>query len=805
MTVILHNFVTSRPRLLAALEWARARPLPLVLLALFVAALVPRLYGLDAQSLWLDEGGTWAEVTRKGWATLLAELLSPDAGYPLYHLLLKGWTALAGDSEWALRFPSAIAGAGVVVAVHLAAVELTGAGQRALRAGKIPVSPMAHRLSPALFVALSPFAIWHAQDAKAYSLLLLVAALELWALLRAFRRDDRGGWLLVLALALTSVFVHRLALLLAAGVALAVALIRRMTNAERRTPKAFQSPDTHGVRPARSRWNAERRTTKAFQAPPGMTDHERRTTHDERGRGVSRCWSLVSSHQLWLVVSGACAALGVAGTILAARGEAAGGERAGEGPLAGLGLVFARFSLDRWPGEVEGFLGLPALAWLLPFAALMLWGLALLARDAAARRPAAVALLCLLVAPLGLLALTLALAPVFQARYAAPAFPAWALVIAYPLLRASPETGWRGGQAPTRFRGGVFRRDFAPPSLPAASAVGLFAAVLLASALMLLQPGKGIFSGAPVKEQWRAAVAELAARAQPDDLLIVHPYYVLPLYDYYASRVTPDPLPRPATFPIFAEGDRGGAREPTRAQLLEFVRRRYEPFFNQAARGKKRALLLIAPEHARTVDPPPAPGDRFGWVGLRFQYPQRTWPCGGVELLGVAVMCQSFPEHFRLAGDPPRVPQPAAPLEAVFGGELRLRGYTLAPHGGALRPGGTLPLTLYWEAAAPPTRRYRMFLHLCRVCDSPPLANDDGPPLMGYPPAGDTTTWRVGDPVHDERALRLPRDLPPGRYTLLLGVYPEGEPAIAARLPVATAARTLPAGRLVLGEVEIGR
>jgi len=99
-----------------------------------------------------------------------------------------------------------------------------------------------------------------------------------------------------------------------------------------------------------------------------------------------------------------------------------------------------------------------------------------------------------------------------------------------------------------------------------------------------------------------------------------------------------------------------------------------------------------------------------------------------------------------------------------------------------------------------------MFLHLCRDCEMPPLAQFDRPPLDGYPPAGRTTTWIVGDPVHDERALALPADLPPGRYTLLLGVYPESDPSEGARLAVSsTDAPVLGGTRLVLGEVTIAR
>ena len=53
--------------------------------------------------------------------------------------------------------------------------------------------------------------------------------------------------------------------------------------------------------------------------------------------------------------------------------------------------------------------------------------------------------------------------------------------------------------------------------------------------------------------------------------------------------------------------------------------------------------------------------------------------------------------------------------------------------------------------------------------------------------------------------FRSPADLPPGRYTLLLGVYPAGDPAESARLPVIGAARSIGGTRLVLGEIQIGQ
>src|SRR5687768_2609045 len=113
------------PRNLATRPFRRLLVAPGLLF--FVLAFVPRLYRLGAQSLWLDEGGTWSEVigrTGKGWLALFGELWSKDAGYPLYHLLLKVWVSVAGDAEWALRFPSALAGAAAVSVLYYAALEL---------------------------------------------------------------------------------------------------------------------------------------------------------------------------------------------------------------------------------------------------------------------------------------------------------------------------------------------------------------------------------------------------------------------------------------------------------------------------------------------------------------------------------------------------------------------------------------------------------------------------------------------------------------------------------------------------------
>jgi mannosyltransferase len=324
---IPHNLVSTRWQLSSLSVWVRHHAVFVLGALLFVVALVLRLYRLGAQSLWLDEGGTWFEITSKSWPDLLGELVSEKAAYPLYHLLLKAWVSLAGDSEWALRFPSALAGAATAVVIYLAAIEIQGNKQHAT--GKTFL-PFTFYLLPSLLLATSPFALWHAQDAKVYSLLMLVVALELWALLRALWRPTRRAWALVLSVAILSLFVHRLALLSAAGAALAYVIAGESVVS---SPLSV-AEDDHG---------------------PRTTDHGR--------------WSIsrISLAVLALVL----AAGGVVGTILAVRGEnrAAGGHIPAA-PLQALWLTFVRFSLDRWPGDIGGYLGLPLAVWLLPFAVL---------------------------------------------------------------------------------------------------------------------------------------------------------------------------------------------------------------------------------------------------------------------------------------------------------------------------------------------------------------------------------------------------------------------------------------------------
>lgn len=107
---------------------------------------------------------------------------------------------------------------------------------------------------------------------------------------------------------------------------------------------------------------------------------------------------------------------------------------------------------------------------------------------------------------------------------------------------------------------------------------------------------------------------------------------------------------------------------------------------------------------------------------------------------------------------------PRVTVRARFGREILLRGYAVGE--GPFAPGDVVPVTLFWEADAPPGR-YKVFLHLM----------DDGGNLVAQndaEPRGDlspTFIWSVGERVTDRHGVYLPPDLPPGVYRLMAGMY----------------------------------
>lgn len=181
----------------------------LALLLLLIGALALRVHRLAAQSLWYDEAVT-AQVAGRGIAEL-TRWTADDIQPPLYYYVVAGWTAVAGRSEWALRFPSV--GFGVLTAALMWAV-----------ARRLFASRPAARLA-ALVATLSPLYVYYAQEARMYTQLTFLGVLAGYALWRAMERDGRAAarwWLAFVAAAVAALYTHYFAAFLLLAYALCV-------------------------------------------------------------------------------------------------------------------------------------------------------------------------------------------------------------------------------------------------------------------------------------------------------------------------------------------------------------------------------------------------------------------------------------------------------------------------------------------------------------------------------------------------------------------------------------------------------
>ncbi|MEE8390765.1 MAG: glycosyltransferase family 39 protein [Anaerolineae bacterium] len=181
-------------------QYNRVFPIGIILFAFAL-----RVYRLDAQSIWVDEG-----ISLHLAASSLAEIIADRAANihpPLYFFLLKGWVALAGGdvaNVYSARFLSAMG--------SLLQVPLTYAVAR--RWMGRPTAAIA-----ALLAALSPLSVVYAQEIRAYALLPLVylALLAITHELIHNPAPDRGVfWLLLGIVEVTGLHLHYTALFLVA-------------------------------------------------------------------------------------------------------------------------------------------------------------------------------------------------------------------------------------------------------------------------------------------------------------------------------------------------------------------------------------------------------------------------------------------------------------------------------------------------------------------------------------------------------------------------------------------------------------
>ena len=169
-----------------------------------------RVQGLTLQSLWRDEVDAIYFALRNLMDTLTMFKAAGQNG-PLYFLALRPWFYWVGASEFALRYPSAMAGAASVPLLWQVTRLLTGTPSRIL--------PWHHNvqlipLVAATLLAVNPYQLWYGQEGKMYAVITALTLLATWAWLRGITNGGWRPWLAYLLTVSLAIYCHLLMILI---------------------------------------------------------------------------------------------------------------------------------------------------------------------------------------------------------------------------------------------------------------------------------------------------------------------------------------------------------------------------------------------------------------------------------------------------------------------------------------------------------------------------------------------------------------------------------------------------------------
>jgi mannosyltransferase len=173
----------------------------LIALAVIVAiGLMLRLYCLGAKNLWLDE--MWSlTIARMPLRSVLWSARTQDPNAALYNVLLHFWIWL-GESEAVLRGLSLLFGVALIPAIYLLSRRLfhTSVG-----------------LLAAALTAVNLFHIQYSQEARAYSLVVLLVTLSSFSFAEYVSKQSRRAWIAYVIFSSLAVYAHIFAVLVLAS------------------------------------------------------------------------------------------------------------------------------------------------------------------------------------------------------------------------------------------------------------------------------------------------------------------------------------------------------------------------------------------------------------------------------------------------------------------------------------------------------------------------------------------------------------------------------------------------------------
>lgn len=148
----------------------------ILLILIIIVGTILRLFNIDKVSLWHDEAFS-ALLIRYPYGEMIQRIIL-DVHPPLYYIFLRIWDAIFGDSLLALRLFSAFFG---VLTIYFAYLFVKTAFKNENLS-----------LIAAAFIAINPFQIQYASEARMYTLGTFLIMLSSWLLVKAIGSQDQN-------------------------------------------------------------------------------------------------------------------------------------------------------------------------------------------------------------------------------------------------------------------------------------------------------------------------------------------------------------------------------------------------------------------------------------------------------------------------------------------------------------------------------------------------------------------------------------------------------------------------------------
>jgi 4-amino-4-deoxy-L-arabinose transferase-like glycosyltransferase len=194
------------------------------LLLIVLLALALRVFHLDTQSIWYDEGLS-IQLAEQSPVEVIA--LSAITDHPPLHTLLLGaWLRVTGDSDFVVRYLSVFCGVLVVALTYALGKRFDE------RAGLIGAG----------LIAIAPLAVYYSQEARGYMLLTALILIATLAALRLLNGDRRTRvWFAYSAAMALALYTHYFAAFAWAAINVGWVVIRLGRAVARRRPNAVST------------------------------------------------------------------------------------------------------------------------------------------------------------------------------------------------------------------------------------------------------------------------------------------------------------------------------------------------------------------------------------------------------------------------------------------------------------------------------------------------------------------------------------------------------------------------------------